>query len=99
MYVHHQQRDPYIPRGNTGIGGEEISDRPPLLSTTTSRYSDSSVLAHTEIPQEAIRPSLRNPKRLILCFDGTAESFEGNSADSNVVKLYSKFDRTEKKIT
>ena len=33
-------------------------------------------------------------KRLVLCFDGTAESFEGNSADSNVVKLYSKFDRT-----
>jgi uncharacterized protein (DUF2235 family) len=33
-------------------------------------------------------------KRLILCFDGTAESFEGNSSDTNVVKLYGKFDRS-----
>lgn len=43
----------------------------------------------------ASRSALHKHKRLVLCFDGTAESFKGNSADSNVVKLYSKFDRID----
>jgi len=37
----------------------------------------------------------RVPNKLILCFDGTDDTFKGNSSDSNVVKLYRKFDRND----
>ena len=36
----------------------------------------------------------RIPNRLILCFDGTGNSFLGNTQDTNIVKLYDKFDRS-----
>lgn len=36
----------------------------------------------------------RTPNRLILCFDGTGNSFSGNTQDTNIVKLYDKFDRS-----
>ena len=31
--------------------------------------------------------------RLILCFDGTGNTFQGNPGDTNIVKLYNMFDR------
>jgi uncharacterized protein (DUF2235 family) len=33
------------------------------------------------------------PKKLVLCFDGTGNEFSGSNADTNVVKLLSKLDR------
>ncbi|KAL6364810.1 hypothetical protein LRP88_00782 [Fusarium phalaenopsidis] len=33
------------------------------------------------------------PKKLILCFDGTGNTFSGSNADTNVVKILSKLDR------
>ncbi|TEA13618.1 Uncharacterized protein C8034_v004432 [Colletotrichum sidae] len=33
------------------------------------------------------------PKKLVLCFDGTGNTFTGSNADTNVVKLLSKLDR------
>ena len=36
----------------------------------------------------------RIPNRLILCFDGTGNSFQGNPADTNIVKLMDMFDRS-----
>ena len=34
-----------------------------------------------------------HPHRLILCFDGTGNEFQGNPGDTNIVKLYNMFDR------
>ena len=34
------------------------------------------------------------PQRLILCFDGTGNSFQGNPGDTNVVKLFEMLERT-----
>lgn len=31
--------------------------------------------------------------RLILCFDGTGNMFQGTPGDTNIVKLYNMFDR------
>ena len=84
-----------MPQEGIGGNGEEVSDSSPLLPTASSQISGRSTFVNTGNPQESVHPSQRRPKRLILCFDGTAENFEGNSADSNVVKLYSKFDRTD----
>ncbi|KAI1820640.1 hypothetical protein F4861DRAFT_50372 [Xylaria intraflava] len=36
---------------------------------------------------------LREHKKLVLCFDGTGNSFSGSSADTNVVKILNKLDR------
>lgn len=33
------------------------------------------------------------PKKLILCFDGTGNTFSGSNADTNVVKILRKLDR------
>lgn len=33
------------------------------------------------------------PKKLILCFDGTGNTFSGSSGDTNVAKILRKLDR------
>lgn len=38
-------------------------------------------------------PKIQETKKLILCFDGTGNTFSGTNADTNVVKLLSKLDR------
>jgi uncharacterized protein (DUF2235 family) len=43
-------------------------------------------------PIEAMSEPKRTPNRLILCFDGTGNSFQGNTSDTNIVKLYDKLD-------
>ncbi|KAI1803235.1 hypothetical protein F4811DRAFT_572288 [Daldinia bambusicola] len=35
----------------------------------------------------------RTPKKLVLCFDGTGNTFSGSTADTNVVKIYDKLDK------
>ena len=35
----------------------------------------------------------KEPNRLILCFDGTGNTFSGSNADTNVVKLLNQLDR------
>lgn len=35
------------------------------------------------------------PRKLVLCFDGTGNVFQGNTSDTNIVKLYDKFDRKD----
>lgn len=35
------------------------------------------------------------PKKLVLCFDGTGNEFSGSNADTNVVKLLHKLDRND----
>ncbi|KAI5924864.1 hypothetical protein F4810DRAFT_718686 [Camillea tinctor] len=37
--------------------------------------------------------SKKTPKKLVLCFDGTGNTFSGSTADTNVVKIYDKLDR------
>ena len=34
------------------------------------------------------------PSRLVLCFDGTGNQYKGDTSDTNIVKLYQKFDRS-----
>jgi uncharacterized protein (DUF2235 family) len=36
---------------------------------------------------------VKEPNKLILCFDGTGNQFSGSSADTNVVKILNKLDR------
>ena len=36
----------------------------------------------------------RIPNRLVLCFDGTGNTFQGNTGDTNIVKLLNMFDRS-----
>lgn len=35
------------------------------------------------------------PRRLVLCFDGTGNHFQGNESDTNVVKIYEMLNRSE----
>ncbi|KAG9192994.1 hypothetical protein G6011_11728 [Alternaria panax] len=44
---------------------------------------------------EAVADCTHVPRKLILCFDGTGNKFEGNTSDTNIVKLYDKFDRKD----
>lgn len=37
--------------------------------------------------------ALPNPRRIILCFDGTGNHFQGNESDTNIVKIYQMLDR------
>ncbi|EUC45321.1 hypothetical protein COCMIDRAFT_5426 [Bipolaris oryzae ATCC 44560] len=37
----------------------------------------------------------QKPRKLVLCFDGTGNVFNGNTSDTNIVKLFDKFDRRD----
>ena len=43
----------------------------------------------TDMPNE----KREEQARLILCFDGTGNQYSGDTSDTNVVKLYQKFNR------
>ncbi|KOS20361.1 Uncharacterized protein ESCO_005313 [Escovopsis weberi] len=43
-------------------------------------------------PSIALRT--RDPKKLILCFDGTGNKFHGDESDSNILKIFRMLDRT-----
>ena len=42
---------------------------------------------------DSVEENARAPSKLILCFDGTGNKYEGKPSDTNIVKLYQKFDR------
>ncbi|KAF7590129.1 hypothetical protein BBP40_003242 [Aspergillus hancockii] len=42
--------------------------------------------AETNIPGD-------NPRRIVLCFDGTGNQFQGNESDTNIMKIYQMLDR------
>ncbi|KAI9790123.1 MAG: hypothetical protein M1835_001178 [Candelina submexicana] len=53
-------------------------------------------LATTTLPRnEEINGDVpgKTPSKLIVCFDGTGNRFSGDTSDTNIVKLYEKFDR------
>ncbi|MBE3048123.1 DUF2235 domain-containing protein [Candidatus Bathyarchaeota archaeon] len=47
------------------------------------------------ISSETAAGSTAEPKKLILCFDGTGNEFSGSNADTNVVKILNKLDRND----
>jgi uncharacterized protein (DUF2235 family) len=47
--------------------------------------------ASSNYPAGALQNS---PKRLVLCFDGTSNKFNGDASDTNIVKIYEMFDRS-----
>jgi uncharacterized protein (DUF2235 family) len=52
--------------------------------------------ATNEVPvsdnMNAIRAAGK-PRRLVLCFDGTSNKFQGDRSDTNIVKIYQMLDR------
>ena len=40
-----------------------------------------------------MEPSGSRQKRLVLCFDGTGNKYNGNDSDTNIVKLYKLLNR------
>lgn len=36
----------------------------------------------------------RRPRKIVLCFDGTGNKFQGDDSDSNILKIYRMLDRT-----
>jgi uncharacterized protein (DUF2235 family) len=35
----------------------------------------------------------RRPRKLVLCFDGTGNKFQGDDSDTNILKIYRMLDR------
>lgn len=66
-----------------------VSTMPGLVSNGPHAHSGE---AHPSL--DSMNHSNRIPNRLILCFDGTGNEFLGNTGDTNIVKLYNKFDRS-----
>lgn len=77
-----------------------------LLSTAPSLFFSTYTLHHftynmpermisdDRLPQNGTDGELQVPNRLILCFDGTGNNFQGNTSDTNIVKLLEMFDRS-----
>jgi uncharacterized protein (DUF2235 family) len=41
----------------------------------------------------AAHHTMKTPKRLVLCFDGTDNKYSASETDSNIVKIYELMDR------
>lgn len=65
------------------------SNMPGLMANNAHGHSTE---AHSHF--DGMDEPRRIPNRLILCFDGTGNTFLGNTGDTNIVKLYNKFDRS-----
>lgn len=37
--------------------------------------------------------TLEQPRRLVLCFDGTGNQYQGSEGDTNIVKIYEMLER------
>lgn len=63
------------------------------------RHEDSYITTRTTertlsgMSDEIPLPTPGEPRKLVLCFDGTGNAFSGSNADTNVVKLLNKLDR------
>lgn len=44
---------------------------------------------------QASNSSTSDHRRLVLCFDGTGNKFQGNESDTNIVKLFQMLDRRD----
>ena len=58
---------------------------PATMIPKSQRMSEADSI-HADMPT-------KTQKKLILCFDGTGNQYRANTSDTNVVKLYQKFDR------
>ncbi|EUC32794.1 hypothetical protein COCCADRAFT_37312 [Bipolaris zeicola 26-R-13] len=47
------------------------------------------------MPHSTGQSTGQEPRKLVLCFDGTGNVFNGNTSDTNIVKLFDKFDRRD----
>ena len=61
-----------------------------------ARRQFSSIMPHATDP--SADPHLYDPskRRIVLCFDGTGNHYQGNPSDTNIVKLLEMFDHTKK---
>ncbi|KAI1104346.1 hypothetical protein F4804DRAFT_341865 [Jackrogersella minutella] len=60
----------------------------------TSRESvDSSEHPHAFSNMNPTKEARRNPRKLVLCFDGTGNKFRGDDSDSNILKIFRCLDR------
>ena len=50
-------------------------------------------MPHTTEEVDTSTSTTPGPRRIILCFDGTGNSFQGNESDTNIVKIYQMLDR------
>lgn len=50
-------------------------------------------MPHATEGADSSADSSSSPRRIVLCFDGTGNSFQGNESDTNIVKIYQMLDR------
>lgn len=54
----------------------------------------SATMPYVESPLASPAPG-KQVRKLVLCFDGTGNTFQGNTSDTNVVKIYDKLNRDD----
>ncbi|KAI8623542.1 hypothetical protein F5Y19DRAFT_371434 [Xylariaceae sp. FL1651] len=74
----------------------------PFMSSTETTHNfnvmrstevfSNGMISNGMLSTEALE-GLIEPKKLVLCFDGTGNTFSGSNADTNVVKILNKLDR------
>ena len=82
---------------------KNVSSTPRPHSTSTRSFrsiSDQSMpstsfLGAKGTASDALGVKKVAPSRLVVCFDGTGNSFQGDTSDTNIVKLYEKFNRSD----
>lgn len=86
--------DPWMHNGQIPCSAVPTSAKYRFLLTFRYHRTVELVMPHMDENENATSTqSAKEPKKLILCFDGTGNTFSGSNADTNVVKLLSKLDR------
>ncbi|KAK0624974.1 hypothetical protein B0T17DRAFT_493092 [Bombardia bombarda] len=68
----------------------QLGSHEEFFSTHLPSRPASAGMAQPKDPQN----SPRQPRKIVLCFDGTGNKFHGDDSDSNILKIYRMLDRT-----
>lgn len=82
---------PHLQANNTGSSASSYT-RPPQGPSTAMRSTiDFAPINSLVGPQQ---PKKSKHRKLVLCFDGTGNKFQGDDSDSNILKIFRMLDRT-----
>ena len=94
VYYFHPPRPPWL-LGKPNLLRLKANSKASILSRPDriTHFTMAAAMTPQVNGTSEIHADIPKTKKLILCFDGTGNQYSGDTSDTNIVKLYQKFDR------
>lgn len=87
------------------VGGHAHGPSPTERASPFDNHHHAEDYFSTHLPSRPVTPTgmdntdprtgrHHRPRKIVLCFDGTGNKFQGDDSDSNILKIYRMLDRT-----